>query len=206
MGPQPGTRALRLLKTVGMIGGLLLLTEVLGGSWGCVVSSCNHDDCSHDDCSHDDDDDSSSSQAQAKPAVDWTLRECKVLPADERGAHPVRSVIDIRGFSLRSKLGADVFGDAEIQQFTSQLLHANEALIGLPEGPGHLRFDAIDHQPGFIRASYVQELVDERDVATLLPGAALRFVLDLQGRLIEIDGSLRLDGGSAVAPESKGVR
>ena len=207
----------RGLQITGTVAALSLMTGVLTGG-GCYVSSCDDDDddwddddfdddgdddddCWDDDDSDDDDDDDaggSSLDATAEASVDWQLRDYRLIPEEEPGAHPVRSLVSIRGFSLTSKLGPGIYGDPELQHFTSEVLRANEELIGLPDGPGRLRFDAIEHPASFMLVTYVQELVDlERDVATVVPGAALTFVFDLHGRLIEIDGTLRLDAAAA---------
>jgi len=201
---------MRGLKVVAPTVALALATGILTGG-SCRYSSCDDDDDSwddDDDCYDDDDDDDGWSSSTARPgeeagAIDWLLRDYLLIPTNEPGAHPVSSVISIRGFSLAGKLRPGIYGDPELQQFTANVLHANVDLFALPPGQGRLRFDSIEHTSDFALVTYVQELVDGRDVATVVPGAALTFVFDLHGRLIEVDNSLRADaapGAPAEAP------
>jgi len=195
-------------RIVGAAAVLVAAAGVLGGASCRVRSSCDDDDGfdddddafddDDDDCGDDDDDGFFSSTdaegtAALGPEVDWTLREYRLSESDDLGAHSVSSLSAIRGFSLTSKLGPGVFGDAELTAFTANVLKTNEALIGVAPEHGRLRFDAIEHQQHFTFVNYAQELVDERDVATAVPGALLTFVFDLHGRLIEIDNATRID-------------
>ena len=217
---------LRGCSLAGMFGVVALAGSVLAAS-GCYVVVCDDDeDWDDDDDSHDDDDDcydddddgsdddddGSSSSAESQGADDdaeWKLLEYGLVPSQEPGAHAVQCLIDIRGFSLRSKLGPGVYGDDEIRNFTGKVLQANAELLVPPAEQGRLRFDSIDHQQSFILVSYVQELVrgglveGEAEIATLVPGATLVFILDLHGRLIEIDSTLRID--VAIAGEAGAV-
>ncbi len=185
---------------------IVLAAGVLGGArCHAFRDCCDDDDRSNDDddscdCNDDDDDGFFSSTAvptaggeAGREAIDWKLHEYQLLVGTEPGAPAVAGLIDIRGFSLSRQLGPGVFGNAEIQLFTGNVLHGNQELFALPAEAGRLRFDAIDHQEHFILVSYVQERVSAEEIATLVPDATLTFVLDLHGRLIEIQNRTRLD-------------
>ena len=209
-------RTRQLLRAAGAVAVLLVGGGVLVGS-SCTVAaktcfdddddsdddddgSDDDDDGGDDDCFDDDDwdDDEDFSVAangrlQRRLPIDWTLRDFALIEADLPGAAPAAVLLEIRGFSLGSKLGPGIWGDAEIRRFTELVLRGNPALFELPAGAGQLRFDSIDHQEHFILVRHVQERVSDDDLATLLPGAAITFVLDLHGRLIEVQNTTRHD-------------
>jgi hypothetical protein len=205
-------RTRQLLRAAGVLAALVAGAGVMVGS-NCTVAvtTCfdddddadDDDDDSDGDCFDDDDWDddedvfvASNGTLQRRLPIEWTLRDFALLEADEPGAAPAAVLLEIRGFSLGSKLGPGVYGDAEIRRFTELVLRANPALFELPEGAGQVRFDGIDHQEHFILVRHVQELVSEDDLATLLPDAAITFVLDLHGRLIEVQNTTRHDAAA----------
>lgn len=206
-----------LLRSAGMVAALVAGAGVMVGS-NCTVavSTCfdDDDDSDDDDEGSDDDDDggsdddcfddddwdddedfsvASNGRLQRRLPIDWALREFALIEADDPRAAPVAVLLEIHGFSLGSKLGPGVHGDAEIRRFTELVLLGNPALFELPDGAGRLRFDGIDHQEHFILVRHVQELVSDDDVATPLADAAITFVLDLHGRLIEVQNTTRHD-------------
>jgi hypothetical protein len=203
---SPWWRGLRLLAALAV---LVVAAGVLGGA-SCSTrcddddSTDDDDDCDDDDDSWDDDDDSLSTSGDedaSAASADWLLREFRVIPSQAPGEHPVQGVAAIRGFSLAAKLGPGVYGNAELELFTANVLHANQDLIGVQARHGRLRFDSIEAARDYTFVRYAQELVDETDAATLVPGAWLTFVFDLHGRLLEIDNATRTDVFAPVVPE-----
>jgi len=207
-------RLRRLLWAAGVVAALVAGASVMvGSSCTVAVTTCfdddddwdDDDDDSDGDCFDDDDWDddedmvvAANGRLQRRVPIDWTLREFALLEADDPGAAPAAVLLEIRGFSLFSKFGPGVYGDAEIRRFTELLLLGNPALFELPEGAGRLRFDGIDHQEHFILVRHVQELVSDDDLASVVPDAAITFVLDLHGRLIEVQNTTRHDAAAPV--------
>ena len=197
-------------RTLAKVAVLVLAAGALGGASCSVSTGCDDDyydddddgwfdddddgwDDDDDDC--DDDDDGSSSAAgagRAKGAVDWTLRDYQQIEAQEPDAAPIAGLIAIKGFSLSRQLGPGVFGDPQIRLFTEQVLSGNPQLFALPPEAGTLRFDAIDHEEHFILVRYAQERIGGDGVAQLRPGATLTFVLDLHGKLVEVQNQTKM--------------
>lgn len=175
---------------------LIAAAGSLGGAHCTVRAGCDDDDLfddddddwddDDDDCDDDDGWSTAAEPGAPDPAVDWTLREYQLLESAEPGRAPAANLLSIRGFSLSRKLGPGVFGDPELTLFAGNVLHHNPQLFALPEGAGQLRFDGIEHQEHFILVHYAQELVHPDDTATRVADASLTFVIDLHGRLIEV--------------------
>jgi hypothetical protein len=200
---------------------LVLATGALGGA-SCHLRSCDDDDSFDDDddggfdddddsfdddddggCDDDDDGSASSTGGRrggAATEVDWVLREYTLVRSDDPGAHPVRSLLDVRGFSLSAKLGAGVFTDAHFADFAARLLAANEPLLGLPPQAGRHAFAAVEHGPDFVLVSCAQELVRADGLTAPVPGAETALIFDLHGRLLEIENATRVDVGLPAPP------
>lgn len=199
-------------RTLAKVAVLVLAAGALGGASCSVRTGCDDDyydddddgwfdddddgwDDDDDDC---DDDDGSSSAAGAggadgaKRAVDWTLRDYQQIEAQEPDAAPIAGLIAIKGFSLSRQLGPGVFGDPQIRLFTEQVVAGNPQLFALPPEAGTLRFDAIDHEEHFILVRWVQEQIGADGVARLRPSASLTFVLDLHGKLVEVQNQTKI--------------
>jgi len=200
----------RAVRTAGLLLALVAGASVMVGS-SCSVAWCwddcdCHDDC-HDgchDCGHDDDDcdscaassASASGTASPRAPVDWTLRDFALVESFESGAARAAVLLDVRGFSLATKLGPRVSGDAATRHFVERVLQANPLLFELADGAGRLRFDGIDHAPRSVLVRYAQELVSDDGVATPVRDAAITFLLDRRGRLLEVWNTTRHDAAT----------
>ncbi len=194
-----------MFGTVGRVAVLVLAAGALGGASCSVRSGCDGDDddfFDDDDDGFDDDDDdcdddddgffaAAGDRRHGQP-VDWTLREFQQIESHDPDAAPIAGLIAIKGFSLSSKLGPGVFGDPQIRLFTQQLLDKNPSLFALPDGVGALRFDTIQHEQHFILARWVQERPGDDGVARIVPGAVVTFVLDLHGKLVEVQNLTKI--------------
>ncbi len=197
-----GTRWLRrLVRSLSIVAVLIGAAGVMGGA-SCSVD-CDDDDCwdddddDWDDDDWDDDDDGwaaslfgSGGSVPAAP-VDWTLRDFQRVDAQEAGAAPAAGLLSIRGFSLSSKLGPGIHGDDAVIRFTDHVLRGNDPLFALPEGAGRIVFSHLDPEQDFTLVVWRQEL--ERPDGTIVRprDATLTFVLDLHGRLIEVQNLTR---------------
>lgn len=201
---DPSSRWSRSLRAVGVILALVGAAGVMGGASCSVRSGCDDDDWDDDDDCWDDDDDGwdddddgffsafqPGGASRSESAIDWTLHDYQRVDAAEPGAAPVAGLLSIRGFSLSSKLGPGVHGDDDVIRFTDRVLHGNDPLFALPADAGQLVFDHLDHQPDFTLAVWRQELAAADGSARRVRDATLTFVLDLHGRLIEVQNLTR---------------
>ncbi len=197
-------------RTLAKLAVLVVAAGAMGGASCTVRGGCDDDyydddddgwfdddddgwDDDDDDCDDDDDGFSSSAGAGGAPrAVDWTLRDYQQIDAQGPDAAPIAGLIAIKGFSLSSKLGPGVFGDPQIRLFTQQVVDGNPQLFALPPEAGTLRFDTIDHEEHFILVRWVQEQLGGDGVAQRRPGATLTFVLDLRGKLVEVQNLTKI--------------
>lgn len=147
----------------------------------------------NDDCCDDDDDggfiiildDESARNA-------FTLTGVTVVKSVEAHAHPVESVQHIRGVSLSKVLGPGEYGAEQFEEFTRRIIDSNPDLLGLPEGAGTLQFAGLEFHTHTILVSYRQGERLEGEGFVPVPGAALYFLFDALGNLVQIDNRTRI--------------
>lgn len=211
--PRPGRAGLALRALILL---LPLFGALVQSSCWVYVDDCDddddycYDDDDDDDFDDDDDDDfhltpggggpatAGDGGASPLPAADAGLRlvTYRLLESDEPGAHPVRRLVGIEGIAMRAAPEAATGGDGAFAEFTKLVLFENWDLIGLPASAGVLVFDGTSRLDGETRVRYAQRpsplgVLSGFDGGTGA-GLAMTFVLDGQGKLVEIDNATRV--------------
>lgn len=174
---------------------LVLFVALLGflGSGECFAHTGHCDDDDHGCHPHDDDDHFSSSGPGPQPATEeaFELRTYTLVRAEEEHAHPVRRLLDVEGVSLTRAWGPGTFGTDEFEEFTAQVLFANQGLIGLPPSAGRLDFVDVDFGEEIV-VTWLQRAPDAEGRMVFVPEAELVFAFDHFGSLVRIENTTLL--------------